>query len=628
MCGIAGIVLARADRRPDETILAAMAERLRHRGPDEGGFHLDPPVGLAVRRLQVIDLATGQQPMTTETRRVWVVFNGEIYNFLDLRAQLEAAGRRFRTRSDTEVIAHGWEAWGTALFTRLDGMFGIAMWDASTRSLTLARDPIGIKPLYYAALPSGLVFASELRALLEHPDVPRELDLDAVSEYLAHEYVPAPRAIIRGVRKLPPGHWLAYANGQVKVEPYWDVVYRPDPRLGEAEATERLRAAIHASVKAQLVADVPLGVFVSGGIDSGAVAAFAAREVPRVSTFSIGFDDASFDESAHARRIARALGTDHHEATFGMRTALDLVAQLPELVDEPLGDASLLPTYLLSRFARERVTVALSGDGGDELFAGYPTYQAHRLARLYRWVPALVRNRVIAPAIHALPVSHDDLSLDFKLKRFVDGLSTDDVARHAAWMGSFTPAEQRELLSERALARLGRAPSWDAVRDMAAPVAGASRLQRALYLDLKGYLGEGVLQKVDRASMACSLEVRVPLLARGVVELAATMPDRLKLRRFRTKYVLKRAMAGILPRETIERPKKGFGVPLARWFRGELAPLLDDVLSTDALARADLFRPAAVRRLVDEHRHGVRDHRKKLYTLLVLSLWARRHRVA
>ena len=627
MCGIAGIALPRADRRPDERVLRRMADRLRHRGPDDEGFHVEPAVGLAIRRLRVIDLETGHQPMTGEDGRVHVVFNGEIYNFRELRVELEALGHAFRTRSDTEAIVHGWEAWGTGLFSRLEGMFGIAIWDANVRSLTVARDRMGIKPLYYAAMPGGLVFASELRALLEHPDVARELDLESVSQYLAHEYVPAPHAILRGVRKLPAAHWLSYTDGQLKIEPYWDLVFRPDPRIGEREAVDRLRDAIGGAVRAQLVADVPLGVFLSGGIDSGTVAAFAARERPGVQTFSIGFEDRSFDESAYARRLAAALGTHHHEEIVGTRAALDLVQRLPDLVDEPLADASILPTFILSRFARQQVTVALSGDGGDELFAGYPTYPAHRAARAYLRVPRLVRDHLVAPAVHALPVAHDHLSFDFKLKRFVDGLRADDVERHVAWMGAFTPTEQRALLSDTAIGRLDGGPSWETFREPATPAAIATPLQRLLYLDVKGYLGEGVLTKVDRASMACSLEVRVPLLDRRVVDLAAMLPDRMKLRGFRTKHILKQAAVGLLPREIAERSKKGFAVPVARWFRTELAPLLDDVLSGGAIARAGLFRPAAVRRLVDEHRRGVQDHRKKLYTLLVLMLWTGRHRI-
>ena len=370
-------------------------------------------------------------------------------------------------------------------------------------------------------------------------------------------------------------------------------------------------------------------MFLSGGIDSSAVAAFAAPHASgRLQTFAIGFDDPSFDESAHARRVAAFLGTDHHEDVLDVRAALDLVAKLPELIDEPLGDGSFLPTYLLSRFARRSVTVALSGDGGDEVFAGYPTYQAHRLAAVYGRAPAFLRDRMIRPAVDRLPVSLANLSVDFRLKRFVAGADADAVERHAVWMGSFTPAEQRLLFTEPALARMERPPSYDAIRDVAAHARTASSLARVQYLDLKGYLGEGVLTKVDRASMACSLEVRPPLLDRRVVELAARLPDRLKLRRLTTKYVLKRALRGRLPAEILTRKKKGFGVPFGRWFRAELAPLLAEVLSPDVVRKQGLFRPEKVTRLIDEHQRGLHDHRKKLYTLLAFQLWARQYRVA
>jgi asparagine synthase (glutamine-hydrolysing) len=450
-----------------------------------------------------------------------------------------------------------------------------------------------------------------------------------LSRYLAHEYVPAPHSILRAVRKLPAGHWLTYTDGRVKLEPYWDVHFQRDSGLDEAEAVEALRAALDRSVKQHLVSDVPLGVFLSGGIDSSAVAAFAARHFPgRLKTFSIGFEDPSFDETAHARRVARALDTDHQEEILDPRAALDLVARLPELLDEPLGDASFLPTYLLSRFTRRSATVALSGDGGDELFAGYPTYQAHRLARAFELVPRWVRRRLVRPAVERLPVSLDNLSFDFRLKRFVEGMDFAPVDRHAAWLGSFTPDEQRGLFTADALERMEAPPSYAAFHEMLSHAPSASELERMLYLDLKGYLGEGVLAKVDRASMACSLEVRVPLLDHRVVELAASLPMRLKLRRLTTKYVLKRALSGVLPHDVLVRPKKGFGVPLGRWFRGALAPLLRDACAPDVIRRAGLFRPDAVARLIAEHADGRRDHRKKLYTLLAFQLWASRYHPA
>jgi asparagine synthase (glutamine-hydrolysing) len=627
VCGIVGTVLARADRRPDQAILEAMADRLAHRGPDDAGFVVRGPAGLGIRRLKIIDLDTGRQPMTGEDGSTWVVFNGEIYNYRELTSRLSASGHVFRTRSDTEAIVHAWEVRGRDALEDLEGMFGLAVWHEPSQTLVLARDRLGVKPLYYALLPDQLVFASELKAMLAHPAVSRELDLDALSAYLAHEWVPAPQSILRSVRKLPPGHRLVYAGGEAKLERWWDVRYGGGPRE-EIVAVAHLAAALDLSVRQHLLADVPLGVFLSGGVDSATVAAIARGYVTgRLQTFAIGFEDRSFDESAHARAVAEALGTEHHEQIVGPRAALDLVDGLGDLVDEPLGDASILPTYLLSRFARRSVTVALSGDGGDEVFAGYPTYQAHKLARVWQRAPAPLR-AAIRGLVERLPVSHDNLSLDFKLKRFVAGAMLDTVERHAMWMGSFTPDEQRELLTPEALARLSAPPSYAAMHRIAEGVPDSPWLEQVLYLDLKGYLGEGVLQKVDRASMACSLEVRVPLLDRRVVEVAALLPAWMKLKGFRTKHILKRTMRGRVPDAVLARPKKGFGVPLARWFRGELAPLLRDVCEPSALRRGGLFRPDAVQRLLDEHDGGRHDHRKKLYTLLVFLLWSRRHGAA
>jgi asparagine synthase (glutamine-hydrolysing) len=398
--------------------------------------------------------------------------------------------------------------------------------------------------------------------------------------------------------------------------------------VAEADAVARLTGALETAVAQHLVSDVPLGFFLSGGLDSAAVAALAAPHVRRLRTFTVGFEDASFDESAAARQTAHALGAEHHEEVLSARAALDLVGALPDLLDEPLGDASLLPTYLLSRFARRSVTVALSGDGGDEVFAGYPTYQAHRLAGGYRRLPAWVKARVVGPLVEALPVSLDNLSLDFRARRFVAGADLDLVERHATWMGSFTPADQRALLTPDVLAALPAPPSYEVFHRIVAPVPDTPWLQRLLYLDLKTYLGEGVLTKVDRASMRCSLEVRVPLLDHRVVELVAGFPAGLKLRRLTTKYLLRRALRGRVPPAVLSRSKKGFGVPLGRWFRGELAALLHDLCAPEALRRGGLFRPEAVGRLLAEHARGRADHRKKLYTLLAFQLWARGHGAA
>jgi asparagine synthase (glutamine-hydrolysing) len=628
MCGIVGNVLAAPERRPDPGVLRRMADRLRHRGPDDDGFVVAGPGGLGMRRLRIIDLQGGRQPMTGETARTWVVCNGEIYNYRELTKALCDRGHRFTTQSDTEVIVHGFEEHGLAMLDVLEGMFALAIWDAPTRTLVLARDRVGIKPLYYAVLPDQLVFASELTAIVEHPGIGRSLDLTSLSQYLAHEYVPAPQSILHGVRKLPAGHWLSYTDGRTKIEPYWDAHPSEYRTIGPDEAVAELRTTLDDVIRQHLVSDVPLGVFLSGGVDSSTIAAFAARHVPgKLRTFSIGFEDRSFDESAHAQRVGRALDTDHHHEIVGPRACLGLLERMPDLLDEPLGDASFLPTYVLSRFTRTSVTVALSGDGGDELFAGYPTYLAHVLARMYARVPRIAREQFVRPLVERLPVSSDNLSLDFKLKRFVSGIEANEIERHAMWMGSFTPAEQCQLFTAEVLAALHPPPSYDVFRDIAAPAAAATPLARMLYLDLKTYLGEGVLTKVDRASMACSLEVRVPLLDRRIVELATGLPDRLKLRRLTTKYVFKRVAREFLPRDIVDRPKKGFGVPLARWFRGELGAMLDDVLGPAAVRRGGLFRPDAVERLVSEHRSGRADHRKKLYTVLAFQLWASRHRL-
>jgi len=625
VCGIVGYVLARPDARAEQGVLKRMADRLAHRGPDDEGFVVRGPAALGVRRLRIIDLETGRQPMTGEDGTIWVAFNGEIYNYRELTTRLTSAGHVFRTRSDTEAIVHAWEARGPDALDDLEGMFGLAVWNDATRTLVLARDRLGIKPLYYAVLPDGLVFASELKAMFEHPGVSRELDPEALSAYLAHEWVPAPRSMVKGVRKLAPGHRLIYAGGEARVERWWDVQYGGEPVV-EVQAAARLGAVLDLSVRQHLLSDVPLGVFLSGGLDSAAVAMFARRHVSRLSTFSIGFEDRSFDESKYARRVAAILGTEHHEERVGPNAALDLVESLGDLVDEPLGDASILPTYLLSRFARKSVTVALSGDGGDELFAGYPTYQAHRVAHAWARTPRAAR-AVARATVNRMPVSHDNLSLDFRLKRFVAAADLDPVTRHAVWMGSFTPDEQRGLLTPGALARLPDGPSYADWERMAAAAPTDPWLHRILYLDLKGYLGEGVLQKVDRASMACSLEVRVPLLDRRVVEVAASLPPEMKLRRLTTKHVLKWLLRNRLPRDIVRRRKKGFAVPLARWFRTELRPLVHEVCDEGTLRRAGLFRPEVVSNLIGQHMRGEADHRKKLYTLLVFLLWARRHRV-
>jgi asparagine synthase (glutamine-hydrolysing) len=612
-------------RRVDRETLARMTSVLQHRGPDDSGFFVHEgedgiAVGLGFRRLSIIDLDSGNQPIGNEDGSVQIVFNGEIYNFRELRRELEAHGHRFATAADTEVIVHLYEELGTRCLERLNGMFAFALWDGTKRELVLTRDRLGKKPLYYADLGDELLFGSELKALLEHPRCPRELDDASLSRYLALEYVPAPHSIYEGVKKLPAGHLLRWRAGRASVEPYWDLSFESDglPRSDD-DYVDEFRWRFREAVRRRLVSDVPLGAFLSGGIDSSSVVAMMVELLSRgaVKTFSIGFAEKSFDESHHARRVAEYFGTDHHEDIFTPRALLELLPTVSDFLDEPFADASVLPTYLLSRFTRESVTVALGGDGSDELLAGYPTFPADRIARLYR-LPSAVHERVLAPLADRLPVSTANFSVDFKVKRFLRGAPLPVEARHVAWLGSFMPREQRALLAR---------PPADVIGETTTTYAAArthNLLERLIYLYAKSYLPDDILVKVDRASMACSLEVRAPFLDVELVEFLGRVPPHLKLRRLATKQLLKKAMAGVLPPGIAERGKKGFGIPVAQWFRGELREALQDELSPTRLRDQGIFEPAEVQRLVSEHLNGRRDHRKPLWTLFVFQLWHRR----
>ena len=622
MCGISGFAGSPLETERAESTIRAMCRAIRHRGPDDEGFHTEPRVALGSRRLSIIDVAGGHQPISNEDETIWIVFNGEIYNFLDLRTEMLERGHRFRTSSDTEVIVHLYEEYGLDAVERLDGMFAFALWDRRRRRLVLARDRMGKKPLHYALVGGELIFSSELKGLVQHPRVSRELSIPALSRYLVHDYVPAPQTIFRGVNKLGPGHILTYEDGEVRTHQYWDL---PAPNgesaLPEEDAEQQLLRLLEGATRRRLISEVPLGAFLSGGIDSSAVTALMARNMAeRVKTFSIGFSEKSFDESSHARRVAAYLGTDHHEDIMTPRRMLDLVGRVGEVLDEPLADASILPTYLLAHFTRQHVTVALSGDGGDELFAGYPTYQAHRIARLMNGMPRplLAGMRSLA---ERLPVSYGNFSLDFKIKKFIAGLGLPAELRHAAWLGSFEADELPSLLAPQAWQQVETDDVFSDVRDYVHAAGGRDWLGTALYLDAKLYLQDEVLVKVDRASMACSLEVRCPFLDTAVVAFATRLPAAAKLRGMTTKYLLKRSLRKLLPDDILHRPKKGFGVPLGSWIRGELRSLFQEMLDPSRLARQGVFRAEAVERLLSEHLGGRRDHRKKLWNLFVFQMW-------
>jgi asparagine synthase (glutamine-hydrolysing) len=625
MCGITGWANLEARTPPAEgakELLHSMCERMVHRGPDSEGLMVSTGVALGMRRLAIIDLISGEQPVYNEDKSVAVVLNGEIYNYRELREQLEKKGHTFVSASDTEVLPHLYEEYGQDLVQHLNGMFAFALWDAKRRRLIIARDRFGEKPLYWGVFENTLLFASEPKVLLSHPAVHPALDLQSLRLYLSFDYVPAPRSIYQGIHKLPAAHSLTLEDGQIEVKPYWCLSYKiQTPLESEAEAARHLRELLADSVRMRLVSDVPLGVLLSGGVDSSTVAALAVQTSSEpVKTFSISFAESSFDESLYARGVAKFLGTDHHEERLSANLAANLVGEIGSWMDEPFSDASLVPTYLLSRFTRKHVTVALGGDGGDELFAGYPMYRGHRWARIYQRVPAALRSGLFERLVRLLPVKTKNLSFDYKATRFVAGAKYDPVARHHVWFGSFTPEEQQQLLTAETL----RATEGDIYRDarlMAEECDSDDIVTRMQSLDTRLYLAEDILTKVDRASMAVSLEVRAPFLDPRVAEFAASLPSNYKLHRARTKHILKLAVKDLVPPFVTRRGKKGFGVPVAEWLKGKLRPLARDLLSPERVRRAGVFDPEFVTRLQDEHERGAANHRKLLWTLLMFELW-------
>ena len=625
MCGITGWAnLNPRALAPEgaEDLLHSMCERMVHRGPDSEGLFVSAGVALGMRRLAIIDLITGEQPAFNEDRSIALILNGEIYNYRELRSDLEKKGHSFRSASDTEVLPHLYEEYGDAMVAQLNGMFAFALWDEKRRRLLIARDRFGEKPLYWGVFDNTLLFASEPKVLLAHPSVKPSLNLQALRQYLSFDYIPAPLSIYEGINKLPAAHQLTLEQGKVNVERYWRLSYqKKQPVPTEDEAAEHLRELLADSVRMRLVSDVPLGVLLSGGVDSSTVAALACRtSLEAVKTFSISFAEASFDESLYARAVAKFLGTDHHEERLSANLAANLVSEIGSWMDEPFSDPSLVPTYLLSRFTRKHVTVALGGDGGDELFAGYPMYTGHRWANVYNQIPSFLKTGLVQPLVRLLPVKTKNLSFDYKAQRFVTGAGYDDVTRHHVWFGSFTPGEQETLLTQDVLEKTDGDIYRDA-RMMVEECEDNDVVTRMQSLDTQLYLAEDILTKVDRASMAVSLEVRAPFLDPRVAEFAASLPCNYRLRRHKSKYILKRAVKDLLPPFVTRRGKKGFGVPVAEWLKVKLRPLARDLLSPERVRRAGVFDPAYVTRLLDEHERGIANHRKLLWTLLMFELW-------
>ena len=625
MCGIVGVVRP-AGQAVDGELLARMNEAIFHRGPDEEGTYLRGRAGMAMRRLAIIDLAGGQQPIANEDKTAWIVFNGEIYNYRQLKADLEKLGHRFRTDCDTEAVVHAYEQYGADCPKYLRGMFAFAVWDERREELFLARDRVGKKPLLYAQVGGTFVFGSEFRALLRHPEVGREVDREALHYYLSFMCVPAPLTAYRDIRKLEPGHSLTLTReGRVRVERYWQPDFNQKIKITEEEAGERALELLRDAVRVRLMSEVPLGAFLSGGVDSSAVVALMseASSAP-VKTFSVGFDEQDFSELHHARRVAEHVGSDHHE--FVVRPdALEVLPTLVEHYGEPYADSSAVPTYYVSRETRRHVTVALNGDGGDECFAGYERYAAMQLSERYRRLPAALRERVIRPAAELLPASEARRGRVRRLQRFLRAADLPPVDRYARWVSVLDAEAKRGLYTDdfrRETEGLDAARRW--LAPWFARANGAGVVDASLLADTMTYLPNDLLVKVDIASMAVSLEARSPFLDHHVIEFAASLPAGLKLRGLTTKYVLKRALKKLLPAENLTRAKMGFGVPVGDWFRGRMQPFLREHLLSERAARRGLLRADAVRRMVDEHTGGRADRTHQLWTLLMLELWFQR----
>lgn len=626
MCGITGMFDIKGTREISRELLHRMNESQHHRGPDEGGLHIEPGLGLGHRRLSIIDLSSGQQPLVNEDGSVVVVFNGEIYNFQELVPELQALGHTFRTHSDTEVIVHGWESWGPNCVRRFRGMFAFALWDRNQQTLFLARDRLGVKPLYYAVLPSGwLLFGSELKSLMAHPDLARKIDICAVDEYFAYGYVPEPRTIFTSAKKLSPAATLAVRRGLPVSEPreYWDVPFVVDPLISEQEATEELVMRLKESVKLRLISEVPLGAFLSGGVDSSAVVAMMAGiSSESINTCSISFGDPKFNESSYAEMVANRYRTRHH-VELVESDDFGLIDKLARLYDEPYADSSAMPTYRVCQVARKNVTVALSGDGGDESLGGYRRYRFHMMEERMRGALPLSLRRSVFGLMGRVYPKADWAPRVFRAKSTFEGLARNSVESYFHTMSIFRAPMRRRLFSPTFKAQLGGYNAIEVMRRHAARAPTDDPLGLVQYLDMKTYLVGDINTKVDRASMAHSLEVREPLMDHHLVEWLSSLPTSFKIRGSEQKYLLKKAMEPYLPDAVMYRPKMGFAVPLASWFRGPLKDRMRSAVLGPQLLDTGMFNPTYLRELIDHHLSGARDYSAPLWTLLMFEAFLR-----
>lgn len=623
MCGIAGQVFVDPDGRADPSLLARMCESLRHRGPDDVGMSVMGRAALGIRRLSVIDLPGGHQPIENEDGSVSLVFNGEIYNFQELRRALESRGHRFKTASDTEVIVHLYEEDGDACVEKLRGMFAIALWDHNGQKLLLARDRLGVKPLYYYVDGRRLLFGSEIKAILQDPSVRRSVDLDGIDQMLTYGYMVAPTTCFKGIKELPHASTLSYVDGRVQVNRYWDLTFEEEPDYEETPACDTLLSLLKEAVRLRMNSDVPLGALLSGGIDSAlTVALMSMASSEPVKTFSIGFDEPGYSELPLARQVAKRYGTEHHE--FVVKP--DVINILPTLIkhhDAPFYDSSAIPTYYVCKMAREHVTVALSGDGGDELFAGYNLYRGDKAAEYYRRLPRWIRQGVLTPLARRIPDSTAYLNTGRMIREFTRAASLDPIARYTRWVSKVKEETRRELYKDPSLYATLDSGSDGHLPKLFGRQPRASRLNRMLYVDINTELACDILLKVDRMSMACSLEVRSPLLDHHVHEFAATLPDRAKLKGWQSKYLLRALAKRLLPADLLRKPKQGFSIPLDRWLRTDLAGYVREILFDPITRGRGYFHPHVVEKLVEDHVAGPIGYGREIWTLLTIELWHR-----
>ncbi len=618
MCGICGTTGI-----ADETLMRRMCELLVHRGPDDTGFYIDKEnkISLGVRRLSIIDLKGGHQPIHNEDRKIWIVFNGEIYNFLELRKLLKEKGHSFYTRTDTETIVHLYEEYGEACVNALQGMFTFALWDKKEKELFVARDRLGIKPLYYYERKGELIIGSEIKSILEHPHVSREVNLKALDSYLTLQYVPSPLTMFSGIRKLPAGHYLVWKRGKMKIKQYWDVTFLERRQgIDEEVAKEELKCKIEEAVRVRMRADVPLGVLLSGGIDSGVIASFAAKLSHQpVKTFTVGFEaEGDYNELKEARLISKRFNTDHHEIILNAPKTQELLPKLIWHLDEPLADQAVIPTFLVSRFARNEVKVVLTGEGGDEFFGGYPRYGWFRIAKMVQNKIPLSLRKFLLQVIAKSFVREER-------KRYAQLLLGEfsDAKRHMSWIGTFSDSSKEILYGERMKGNLNSSGIEDLVSGYLEDGFEENLLHSLMYLDVKTWLVDDILTKVDKMSMATSLEARVPFLDHRLVEFVATLPTSFKVRGLKTKRLLKSSLDGILPTEILNKRKHAFLVPTAEWFQNGMKEFVREILFPETTMNRGYFNPDYVKWLVNEHFAGRRNFNQKIWSLLCFELWYR-----